>query len=215
MFTADMRFLTIIPFFVALGSSIMSADSGCENVEGPNSTTAPFGLSVEEVSMTSGSETTFQQFTIQQQQATTTPTACLSSTQDIEVIIQISDFIGTAVINLTRTPCSSTTLDEGLTSTTISSTTTTQDVPPYNTLMSGSTAVPSYNYNSSITSLGMGNMTAGFSNVTTNGSFAAYLSPTLTPTAVTASTNMGTTRHIHTPGLFPFILFQIAAISLV
>jgi hypothetical protein len=58
-----MHFLTIGPFFFALGLSLMSMGSDCVNFE-PNSTLATFGPSIEQVSTTLiSSESAFQQFT--------------------------------------------------------------------------------------------------------------------------------------------------------
>ena len=204
-----MRFLTIIPLFFAPGLSLMSLDSDCASTE-PNSTLATFGPSIKQFSTTSGNGTALQQFTASST-APSSPslTQAANSSYTIEAIIQIriSDFIGTATVNLTRTDPTLTSVNME-SSTPLVSLNATED-GLHTTMNSSSMVVPSYN---SSTIAPLSNWTAGYNN--TNGSFSNSLSPS--PTALTVFTGEGTLhRHAGMPGIFPFILFQIAVLSVV
>lgn len=141
------------------------------------------------------------------------PIQFINASYTIEAIIQIqiSDFIGTATVNLSRTD-SSMVFSDIRTSTNSTTTTTTED-DIHHTLASRSTATPSQSNDSSSVFSPPSNWTAGCG--TTNSSFINSLSPP-SSTALTVFTGDGMLhRRISVSEMFLFIMFQIVILNLV
>jgi len=167
-----------------------------------SSTATTFGTSSDQASMSSSGMAT--QHITTTQPASPTPSLEANGSSTIEAIIEIriSDFVGTATVNLTKTNSSSTSFNMRTSPTSILATTTGEGP--------STVIIPSSSYNSSNTSSPLSNWTIGYNS--TNGSFTNTLSPS---SGLTIFTGEGTLhKHIRMVGIFPVVLFHIAVISL-
>ncbi|KAH8726687.1 hypothetical protein GQ44DRAFT_152284 [Phaeosphaeriaceae sp. PMI808] len=133
-----------------------------------------------------------------------------SSTMEATIQIQVSNFVGTVTVVLTRTGSSALSLgmESGYTSTAAS---TTEVGGLHSNLAPEVTGVPSQRNNASSSFTPRSNWTAGYN--MTNGSFVN--SSSSPRTALTVLTGDGTSHgHINVPGLLPFLVFHVAIVSL-
>lgn len=134
------------------------------------------------------------------------PTQIANSAMEATVQIQVSDFVGTVTVFLTQTGSSVVPL--GNESGSIAATST-EKGSPQSALATRITDTPRQSNNSSSDFVPRSNWTAGYN--MTNGSFVN--SPSSPRMAFTVFTGDGVS-HMHVPGMFPFLVFNVAVVSL-